>query len=195
VGQGGAVFSVRQRLLALILAGIGGVAWWYQAQQGPEAPPLAPRQRLPDYRVEGFSATTMDAAGRPARSLSAPELRHFADDDSSEIDQPVLVVYTADGPPWNIRSETGWASGDGELLRLHGEVMADREGNDKVRPMHLRTSELLVRPRQDYAETAMPVRIDSNDDWLTSTGMQAWFGEDDLRARFLGRARGRFAVQ
>ena len=190
-----AVLSVRQRVLALILAGIGGAAWWYQAQQGELAPVSAPRPRLPDYRVEGFSATTMDAAGRPARNLSARELRHFADDDSSEIDQPVLVVYTPGAPPWNIQSETGWASGDGERLLLQGEVLADREASAETRPIHLRTSELLVRPRQDYAETAMPVRIDSNDDWLTSTGMQAWFGKTDLRASFLGRARARFAVQ
>jgi lipopolysaccharide export system protein LptC len=189
------VLSVRQRVLALILAGIGGAAWWHQAQQGPETAQVPPRQRLPDYTVEGLNATVMDVGGRPARRLSVRELRHFADDDGSELDQPVLVVYTADGPPWNMRSETGWASGDGEQLRLHGEVLADREGNAVARPIHLRTSELLVRPRQDYAETAMPVRIDSNEDWLTSTGMHAWFGKTDLRATFLGRARGRFDVQ
>ena len=189
------MLSVRQRVLALILAGIGGAAWWYQSQQGPQAPPAALRPRLPDYTVDGFTGTTMDIAGRPARTLSARELRHYPSDDSSELDLPVLVVYTADGPPWNIRSETGWASGDGERILLRGEVLADREGATGLRPIHLRTSELLVRPRQDYAETAMPVRIDSNDDWLTSTGMQAWFGKTELRANFLGRARGRFAVQ
>ena len=58
----------------------------------------------------------MDIAGRPARSLSARELRHYPNDDSSEVDLPVLVIYTADGPPWTIRSETGWVSGDGERL-------------------------------------------------------------------------------
>lgn len=189
------MLSVRQRVLALILAGIGGAAWWQQSQQGPDAPPAAARPRLPDYTVEGFSGTTMDIAGRPARSLSARELRHYPNDDSTELDLPVLVVYTADGPPWNIRSETGWASGDGERILLRGEVLADREGAGGLRPIHLRTSELLVHPRQNYAETAMPVRIDSNDDWLTSTGMQAWFGETELRATFLGRARGRLAVQ
>jgi hypothetical protein len=41
----------------------------------------------------------------------------------------------------------------------------------------------------------MPVEITSDKDWLTSTGMQVWFGETAMRARFLGRARGRFAVQ
>jgi lipopolysaccharide export system protein LptC len=188
-------FTVRQRALALVLILVGAAAWWQQADQAPERPPAPPRARLPDYTVERFTATEMDPAGRPARTLSADALRHYPDDDSNALDRPVLVLYRPDGPPWNIRSETGWVSGDGERVLLQGQVLADRAGNAEARPLHLKTSELLVRPRQDYAETAMPVDITSDDDWLTSNGMQVWFGETAQRARFLGRARGRFAVQ
>jgi lipopolysaccharide export system protein LptC len=188
-------FTVRQRVLALVLTLVGGVAWWQQSGQAPEAPPMLVRARLPDYTVEQFTATTMDPNGRPARSLTAREMRHYPDDDSSELDLPVLVLNRPDGPPWDIRSESGWISGDREWLLLHGQVFADREGRGEARPIHLRTSELTVRPRQSYAETAMPVEITSDEDWLTSTGMQVWFGETEMRARFLGRARGRFAVQ
>lgn len=188
-------FTVRQRVLALVLALAGGAAWWQHLGQAPEAPPAPPRARLPDYTVDHFTATTLDATGRPARSLTAQELRHYPDDNSSELDLPVLVLYRPDGPPWNIRSETGWVSGDHERILLHGQVFADREGNGKAKPIHLKTSELLVRPRQEYAETAMPVEITSDEDWLTSTGMQVWFGKTAMRAHFLGRAHGRFDVQ
>ena len=36
----------------------------------------------------------------------------------------------------------------------------------------------------------MPVHIDSDDDWLTSTGMHAWFGKAEMRATFLGASAG-----
>ena len=188
-------FTIRQRVLALVLALIGGAAWWQQSGQVPEAPVKPVRARLPDYTVEQFTATTMDLNGRPARSLTAREMRHYPDDDSSELDLPVLVLNRPGEPPWDIRSETGWISGDRERLLLHGQVFADREGRGEARPIHLKTSELTVQPRQSYAETAMPVEITSDEDWLRSTGMQVWFGETAMRARFLGRARGRFAVQ
>ena len=188
-------FTARQSVLALVLTLVGGAAWWQQSGQAPEAPPTPVRARLPDYTVEQFIATTMGPNGRPARSLTAREMRHYPDDDSSELDLPILVLNRPDGPPWDIRSETGWISGDREQLLLHGQVFADREGRGEARPIHLKTSELTVRPRQNYAETAMPVEITSDEDWLKSTGMQVWFGETEMRARFLGRARGRFAVQ
>jgi lipopolysaccharide export system protein LptC len=192
-------FTVRQRVLALLLALIGGAAWWQYSVRAPEALPARTRERLPDYTVEHFNATEMDLTGRPARRLTAEMMRHYPDDDSAELDLPVLILHRPDGRPWDIRSETGWVSGDGELVLLHGQVRADREGGGEgggeARPIHLKTSELLVRPRQEYAETAMPVDVASGEDWLRSTGMQVWFAETALRARFLGRARGRFAVQ
>jgi lipopolysaccharide export system protein LptC len=187
--------TARQRTLALVLALVGGAAWWQQSGRAPDVPPAPARARLPDYTVEQFTATTMGLDGMPARSLTARELRHYPDDDSSELDLPVLTLNRPDGPPWAIRSETGWISGDRERLLLHGQVLADREGRGEARPIHLKTSELTVRPRESYAETAMPVAITSEEDWLTSTGMQVWFAETVMRAHFLGRARGRFAVQ
>lgn len=185
----------RQRVLALMLASMGGAAWWWQSTQVAETPVPITRERLPDYRAENLAAITMDETGRPTRRLSAERLRHYADDDSSEFDRPTLVVYRPDGQPWHIHSETGWASGDGERVWLHGQVHADRQGDGEVKPVHLTTSELLIRPRQEYAETTMPVEIVSLDDRLNSTGMQVWFGETAMRARFLGRARARMAVQ
>jgi lipopolysaccharide export system protein LptC len=185
----------RQRVLALVLTLVGGAAWWQQSRQVPETPQAPPGARVPDYTLERFTATTMGPDGRPARSLSAQELRHYPDDESSELDLPVLVLNRPDGLPWAIRSETGWISGDREQVWLHGPVFADREGRGEARPIHLKTSELMVRPRESYAETAMPVEITSDEDWLTSTGMQAWFAETVMRAHFLGRPRGRFAVQ
>jgi lipopolysaccharide export system protein LptC len=188
-------FTGRQRILTLVLALVGGAAWWQQSGQGPEPPRPVQRERQPDYTVERFSALVLDPAGQPARRLSAREMRHCADDDSSELDLPELILYRPDSPPWDIRSETGWVSGDGDRVLLHGQVSADREGRGDVRPIQLRTSEMLILPRLDYAETDMPVAIDSDADWLRSTGMQVWFADKALRARFLGRARGRFDVQ
>jgi lipopolysaccharide export system protein LptC len=187
--------TVRQKALALALVMVGGAAWWQQSSQVSEPPVPIVRERLPDYRVEGLAATTMGTAGYPVRRMSAERMRHYADDDSSEFDRPILVAYRPQEPPWTIRAETAWASGDGQEVWLHGEVDVDREGAGAIRSVHLTTSELLIRPHEEYAKTDMPVAIVSVDDWLNATGMEVWYGETVMRARLVGRPRARLGVQ
>ena len=54
---------------------------------------------------------------------------------------------------------------------------------------------MLVRPHEEYAKTVMPVAIASVDDWLKAKGMEVWYGEAEMRARFVGRPRARVGVQ
>jgi lipopolysaccharide export system protein LptC len=188
------MLSVRQRLLALMLVVVGGFTWWLQQRIQVEPPRAPPAPRRPDYTVQDFTATMMNKQGVPDRRLSAPILRHYPDDGSSELDDPVLTLFRADGPPWVIRSRSGWVSAEGEKVVLRGDVGIDRAGTANLRPIQLRTAELRVRPRQDYAETDTPVRITSEGDWVTSTaGAQAWLGKA-LRVKLLGRSHAKVAA-
>lgn len=182
-----AMLTRRQLLLGLMLAALGAAAWWLlESKTQDEAPPLV-KQRHPDYIIDIFSATTMTDTGTPDRRLIATQLRHFADDDSHELDNPNLVLFTEDGPPWRIRAEYGWMSGDKTRIKLHTNVSIDRSADHSGRAVHLETEALDLYPKRDYAETQRPVKLASEQDWLTSTGMQAWL-TDQFRARFEGRA-------
>jgi lipopolysaccharide export system protein LptC len=189
------MLSPRQRLLAVIMAAIGVVAWWHQ-QKGEtprHSPPAGPRR--PDYTVEKFTATMMNKKGLPQRQLAAPLLRHYADDGSSVLDDPVLTLFTQSGPPWVIRSRTGWVSQTGDRVVLRGNVRVDRVGTKELRPVHLRTAELHVHPREDFAETDTPVKIASDGDWITSSaGAQAWLHKT-LRVKLLGRSQGMITAE
>jgi lipopolysaccharide export system protein LptC len=184
------MLSPRQRLLAVIMAAIGVVTWWQQQEgEAPRRPPPAGPRR-PDYTVEKFTVTMMNQKGLPQRQLAAPLLRHYADDGSSVLDDPVLTLFTQDGPPWVIRSRTGWVSQTGDRVVLRGNVRVDRVGTEELRPVHLRTAELHVQPREDYAETDTPVKIASGGDWVkSSAGAQAWLHKR-LRVKLLGRSHG-----
>lgn len=189
------MLSLRQRTLAVILVAAGGLAWWQQQGKEPAAVTQTPDEHRPDYTVENFSATLMDESGAPQRRMLAREMRHYPNDDSSELDRPVLTLFDEDGPPWLIRSETGWVSADGDEVHLHGEVFIDRESSPTTRPVHLKTRELRVKPREEYAETDEQVRITSEADWLTAmTGMQVWFGKA-IKVKLYGRARSSFFVR
>lgn len=183
------MLSMRQRVLALAMAAVGSYTWWLQQGVDPSDSDKGDTGRRPNYTVDNFTATQMDEGGAPLRQLTAIELRHYADDDSNELDDPQVTLFQDEGPPWLLRSDTAWLSGDNELMLLHGEVYIDREAGETTRPLHLRTRELTVKQRQKYAETDQPVRATSESDWVTSDhGAQVWFG-DDLRIKLLGRAR------
>lgn len=177
----------RQFLLTVLLAAIAGSTWWWLEAESPEQPPSPPREHRPDYIVDQFHATQMDAAGELTRQLEAIELRHFPDDGSSELERPILTVFTEAGPPWVARADTGWVSRDGELLRLRGDVVIRRAASRGNRPVRVQTEALRVRPQREYAETDLPVSLESAQSSVNSIGMRAWFGES-LRVQLLGRS-------
>lgn len=181
-------------ILALVLIAAGALSWWLSS-----APPAVEEAALThqgtrevDYYLRGLEAVTMDENGKPARTLSAAELRHFTDDNTTELSRPLLLVHQGDKPAWRIDAEQGWMSADGELILLNGEVNMHREAAPGVAPMHIATRNVRVQTGQDYAETDEQVKVRSNSDWLDATGMQAWFREPS-RIKFLADVKGFYA--
>lgn len=179
----------RELALAVLLVATGLLAWWWLPARDTGQGLGASAERRPDYVVEGLRAMTLDAAGLPERRLTAQRLRHYPDDGSSELDDPVLVVYSDDGPPLHARSARAWINARGDEILLEQEVRLERAATAQSAPIELRTSELLVLPKVDYAETGRLVEIERAQDWITATeGMRAWLG-NTTRIQLFGRAR------
>jgi lipopolysaccharide export system protein LptC len=181
----------RELALAVLLALVGAGAWWLQRASTPPAPPPVAKERRPDYIVDRVDALVMDERGRPDRRLIASEVRHYADDGSAELTEPRLIVYADDGPPWRARADTGWVNAAGDEILLEENVRIERAATATGPPLLLRSSEMLILPETDYAETARFAELDSGEDWLTAQqGMRVWFG-DAMRAKLFGRVRAR----
>jgi len=150
-------------------------------------------EHSPDYYVEDFTVTDMDIDGKLKQTLSAERMLHYPDDDSTELTHPHLILYDESAPPWKIKSETGWVSGDGQLVLLNGAVKIDRIAAPGFRPVHITTSNLRVRPKENYAETDEKARIRSRGDVQTSIGMQAWLNKP-IRLKFLSKVRGHYEI-
>jgi len=175
-------------LLSLVL----GSGWLNRTTE--KKPVYQPEPHSPDYYLNHFTATTMGENGKPDKSLSADKMVHFPDDDTTELSQPRMTIHDDDSPPWKVRSETGWVSGDKELVLLQGKVNIDRQAAPGVRPFHIITSDLRVQPKNNYAETDADAYTKSRDDWVESTGMQVWFTRP-IRVKLLANVRGRYEVE
>jgi lipopolysaccharide export system protein LptC len=187
--------SLREYILVLVLGGLGLLAWWLGGELKTPAQRTGTQERRPDYTVDELTASMMDESGRLHRRLTASEARHYPDNSGSELDDPRLLLFEESAPPWVIRSARGWISEDGDELLLQGPVFIDRTADAQTRPVHLKTWELYVKPREDYAQTDQPVHLTSGADWLSSAnGARVWFGKT-LRIVLLGRARAQIAVR
>lgn len=185
----------RNLLLGLTIALLAGLTWWLARDAEHDARRSTGPQdaRAIDYYLRDLRFTTYSEQGRPARTLRSPELRHYPDDDSTELDEPHLVIHKVDRPSWQVQAERGWVSPDGERVRLLGKVVIERPAGDDVRPMHIVTRDLRVVPERDYAETDEPVTVTSLDDRIDSVGMQVWLREPG-RVKFLSQVRGFYAA-
>lgn len=173
---------------------IAGLSWWLAERETPhrdqEAMHEGPREV--DYYLRDLQATTMTPAGLPARTLAAAELRHYPDDDTTELLEPRLTVHQRKGPPWQVTAETGWVSADGSLVLLDGPVHIERAAGPSNRPLQIDTRDLRIQPQQDYAETDERVRVRSLKDRIDATGMQAWLRRP-ARIKLLANVKGYYA--
>ncbi len=163
-------------LLAL-LAGI----YWLNQQVLPLAPvPDYKARHDPDYIVNNFSATTLGVNGAPRFLLTAQEMRHFPDDDTTHLVEPRLTSPYQDKPPVHISADRGEVSHNGKEVSLRDNVLVLRDPSAKDSGMQITTSYLHVIPDDETADTDRPVTITEARGITTAVGMNL-----DSKARVL----------
>lgn len=181
--------------LLLALLTVLGITWWASRQE----PAVLESERVDqdqvqDYFVRGLELHLFDTQGRLSHILEADRLAHFKASGITRLQQPGYILYEDKQPAWKIRAEKGDLSRDQSLLQLLGKTEIDWQGDDRRPPMHLITSDLIVHPQTEYAETAAPVTVTSGENWIESTGMQAWLKAPG-KIRFLAQTRAHYVAQ
>lgn len=170
----------RYGVTALMLALAFG-SFWLLRQLEPDFLEGAPTPRhVPDYYMENFETTTMGPDGKPQRSMTANYMAHFPDTDTHEFEQPYIVLYRVEGPPWHVRSERGWLSASGDVMLLLGKVHIWRNNASGSKELDVKTEDLRVLPDTSYGETDLPVVITTPTSRTTGVGMKAFMAESRM---------------
>jgi len=164
-------------LLMLVL--VAGTGWLLRELETTRVTGGGEREHIPDFYMETFTTTTMNASGRPERRLHAPYMEHFPD-DTSEFERPYLILYDEPDPPWHVRSERGWASADGEVILFLGDVFIWRDDENGERALEIETQDLRVLPETEYGETDRPVVIRTPKSETRGVGMRTYLAENRL---------------
>ncbi len=113
----------------------------------------------PDYFLTNFKTTQTEADGSIRFILSANEMTHFGQDDTTRLKKPLFIRYKNNIPSSQIEGGIGLVSTDGEEVQIIDNVKVARLKTETKPKMELFTDQLTVLPNKDQAMTKRPVRI------------------------------------
>lgn len=148
-----------------------------------------------DAWSEGISTVLYDEQGRINYTLEAESQIH-RNDDSTELERPVVQLFPAAGGRWNISANSGRilgalvSGGDSlERIQLLGQVRLLHE-NDAGLDTELHTDFLNIDTAREIAETDRDVTLLADALQQTATGMVANLRREEIV--FLSNVRGRY---
>lgn len=158
--------------LVVLLALAGLTFWLRHAIELPNERRDGKYRHDPDYIVEQPRLRKLDAAGHLQYTLSANEIRHFPDNDTTNVNQPKLVYLPPDKPTVAISSERAYVSQNGQQVEFLDNVRIERAATAMQAPLLVTMRNLTVRPDDEKAYTRSPVQITQGQSWLNGVGMQ-----------------------
>lgn len=158
--------------------------WIYQGgpreEQGPPPAPQIARDRV-SYYLRDLTLTVTRDDGSVDYRVDAERMRRFDETKTWTFRAPRWTLFTADGPPWHGTADFGRAWDDGDQARLSGNVHMWRPKGASSRPLDVVTSEVYLKPRQDYARTDRPLVATSPGMRLRGIGAELFMKQQRLK--------------
>jgi lipopolysaccharide export system protein LptC len=166
---GGALFPLSLLLVLTLLT------FWLRYATELDEPVRDGRHRHdPDYILSDMVLRKLDQDGQLKYTLRAVEVRHYPDDDSTDLVRPDLVRQNRedDEPPLTIRGDRGHVTEDNERVDLYDNVQIYRPPVGKYEELTADMDELTVFPDDETAFTRSPVLITQGKSWVKGVGMR-----------------------
>lgn len=155
-----------------VLTTLAGLSFWLLHATSIEEPKRDGKDRHdPDYVITGMKLNKLDKAGLLQYTLTANEVVHFPDDDSTEVAAPYLVYLGKNKPPLTMRSRTAHVSSEGETVIMRDDVHIVRAAAANRPETHGRMPDLTIQTEEETAETKGPVVFTQGNSWLKGVGM------------------------
>lgn len=145
-------------LVLLLLLAI--ITFWINKTVQPPVPKIDGSSRHdPDYMMGNFVTTQTDVNGDLRYKLAAAEMRHFPDDDTTELQRPRYTQFAIGKPYAQVEGLRGYVSTDGEEVQLVDNVKVTRQAFAGKGEMTVETEYLKIRPNDELVTTDSPVVI------------------------------------
>ena len=155
-------------LLALALL----TFWLRYATELPDERHDGKNRHDPDYIVTQAKLSKINPTGALAYTIKADEIRHYPDNDTTDLTKPDVIFLREAKPPVTISAERGHMDKPGKRVDLAGDVRITRLASAKDPAMVATMPDLTVYPDDEKAFTKSPVLITQGKSWLKGVGMQ-----------------------
>jgi lipopolysaccharide export system protein LptC len=174
-------------VFVLLLLSVIGTGWFLDRQDSSQQP-ASVSTTGPDSFVEDIDLAVMDENGYLQYRVRAEHMTHFPNNDILKLNRPDIDIVHTDGTVWHITSERGETTTAGDRLWLLGEVDIRRPETATGSAIRVITSDLLVKPEDELAETENAVTITGDRYVINAVGLKADFRTSVLE--LLSRVRG-----
>lgn len=163
----------RYWFLLLPLVALLGATYWLNMQTQTEPMKVVINTRLSiDALMENFSATKMDERGLPHFIVSAKQLHHYPEDDSTTLDEPKLTTISDEGVAIRTTAKHGKISGKGDEIFLQDNVKMLRDASAQQSELNLKTEYLHILPNQNLMTTDHAVTLTNADTTVNAVGLE-----------------------
>ena len=146
--------------------------------------------RFPQFYMKDIKTREFDPQGKLHFQLETPLATHYQVDpegptlnDYTLIESPNMAFYDAEAmAPWLVSAETGRSEANGQLLRLLDNILIQQQTPTQGL-IQITTSELLVRAREQFAETDKAVKMRSAKGQIDAIGMDADLAQSRLQLK------------
>lgn len=123
-----------------------------------------------EYVLHDFELVALDRSGKESFTLRAPRLQQTPGARTMDLTTPLFLLPDKQGRYWEVRSRTGWVSGDQDEIRLVGDVRTLSPKEDP-RPVTMNTEQLNVFPETERASSPAIVTITQPGSILRGRGL------------------------
>jgi lipopolysaccharide export system protein LptC len=164
---------VRSWLPLLPLLGILAVTYWLDQKSQPEVEKADSRkQHTPDAIVENMKAVTLNQQGTPSFIMSAKQLVHYADDDSTILSEPDIMALFPTRSDMHMTARRGTLSSKGDVIELNEDVKIVRAASPTQNELVVRTDYVKIIPDLETAQTDRVVTLTEGNTRLSAVGME-----------------------
>lgn len=157
--------------LGVLLALAALTFWLRYAVELPDERKDGRYRHDPDYIIDQAQIRKLDKSGNLQYRLNASQIRHYPDNDTTDLDAPRIVRLHPTQPPVTMSAKSAHLSQDGQLLELYENVRILREASAQRTAMLATMPDLTVRMDEENAHTRSPVVITQGDSWLKGVGL------------------------
>lgn len=144
----------------IVLSLLAALTFWIdRAVQPPQPKRDGSTRHDPDYIIDNFASSRADSFGNPRFSLAGVEMRHYPDDDSTDLVRPAFTQFSFKKPATRIEGQRGQVSSNGENVYFMDNVKIVRAATRSKGELTVLTEYLHIVPDQDFVETDRPVTI------------------------------------